>query len=164
MDSKNHKSNCLVGIHTIVTWSSKDIFISQVYTTSRYYTQPKLYKGWSQKMWLLTNWPHHLQAVTKGLSFETSDFDVKEGTASVATSSGVCTGWEGFGVYVKLRSLFSDRAMSSFSSKPLVGSKLHLSGVCLANASLNFLICHQNRTISVIFKFNVVTNKESMIR
>lgn len=96
-------------------------------------------------MWLTTNWPHHLQAVTKGLSFETSDFDVKEGTASVATSSfaGVCTGWEGFGVYVKLRSLFSDRAMSSFSSKPLVGSKLHLSGVCLANASLNFLICHQ---------------------
>lgn len=116
---------------------------------------PTLYKWFSQKMRLLINWQHHLPALVRVLSFKTSsEFEVNEGKGRgseqtgealvVANSSfaGVCTGWRGFGVYVKLRSLFSDKAMSSFSSNPLVGSKLHLSGVCLANASLNFLICH----------------------
>lgn len=89
-----------------------------------------------------------ITAVVRVLCSEDSDLEVNEGkvrdsgAASVANSSlaGACAGCKG--EYVKESSLLAERARSSFSSNPLVGPKLHLSGVCLANASLNFLICN----------------------
>ena len=41
---------------------------------------------------------------------------------------------------MKERSLFALKAMSSDSSSPFAGPRLHLSVPCFANASLNFLI------------------------
>lgn len=72
---------------------------------------------------------------------EGRDFEPGAGAGSVPNSSSACAGCKGSGELVKERSLLAARARSSFSSNPLVGPKLHLSGVCLANASLNFLIC-----------------------
>jgi len=105
--------------------------------------------------------PHHLPELTRVFSSESwADFELVigrgrgrprsewDGPAVGATSSsaGTGAGWTGLGVYVKERSLLAANATSSFSSNPFVGPRLHRSGVCLANASLNFLIWNRTKT------------------
>lgn len=89
--------------------------------------------------------PSHLPAAARALS---SDSWAGLRTAwrgsfgLVGILSGISSG-TGTGLLVSLkeRSLFAAKAKSSDSSSPLAGPRLHLSVMCLAKASLNFLIC-----------------------
>lgn len=78
------------------------------------------------------------------MSGEDWDFSATMVTSCWVDVSSVSTG---FGVYVNERSLLSARARSSFSSSPFVGPRLHLAGLYLAKASLNFLICDKYRIL-----------------